>query len=325
MCVILRVQRYEKKPTHTYYYRENAYFCSCFLKMKCMSNMPPVTKNLLIINLLVFLATLALRGYDVSLSQYFGLHFAAASDFRIYQLVTYMFLHANIEHIFFNMFALWMFGRVMEQVFGSQRFLTYYLVCGIGAGLMQEIAQTIQYFVMDLHQYSGATVEAYLNSWTTVGASGAVYGILLSFGYMFPNQKMFIIPIPFPIKAKYFVAGYAAIELFSVMSRSNDGVAHMAHLGGMLFGWLLLVYWRKPRRNVLDELRQWWQQRQLKSQDNYNRNAGCGGFRSDEMEYNARRQARQQEIDRILQKVKQYGYGSLTEDEKRKLFDASKE
>ncbi len=290
-----------------------------------MSNMPPVTKNLLIINLLVFLATLALRSFGVDLTQYCGLHFAIAPDFRIYQLVTYMFLHANIEHIFFNMFALWMFGRVMEQVLGSQRFLTYYLVCGIGAGLMQEIAQTIQYYVMDLHQYSTAMVAAYLNRWTTVGASGAVYGILLSFGYMFPNQKMFIIPFPFPIKAKYFVAGYAAIELFSVMSRSNDGVAHMAHLGGMLFGWLLLVYWRKPRRNMLDELRQWWLQHKPKTQDNYNRNAGYGGFRSDEMEYNAHRQARQQEIDRILQKVKQYGYGSLTEDEKRKLFDASKE
>ncbi len=289
-----------------------------------MSNMPPVTKNLLIINLLVFLAILALRSYGVDLAQYFGLHFAVASDFRIYQLLTYMFLHANIEHIFFNMFALWMFGRVMEQVLGSQRFLTYYLVCGIGAGMMQEMAQTVQYFVMDLHLYPDASVAAYLNSWTTVGASGAVYGVLLSFGYMFPNQKMFIIPIPFPIKAKYFVAGYAAIELFSVMSRSNDGVAHMAHLGGMFFGWLLLVYWRKPRRNMLDELRQWWQQRQKKPQDNYNRNAGYGRF-NDEIDYNARRQARQQEVDRILQKVKHHGYGSLTEDEKRKLFDASKE
>lgn len=287
-----------------------------------MNNIPPITKNLLIINLLVFLATLAMRGYGIDLSHYFGLHFALAEDFRLFQLISYMFLHANFEHIFFNMFALWMFGRVMEQVMGSRRFLIYYLLCGIGAGVAQEIAQTIHYQTMDLGMYASEAVSSYLNAWTTVGASGAVYGVLLSFGYMFPDQKMFIIPIPFPIKAKYFVAGYAALEMLSIVARSNDGVAHMAHLGGMLFGWLLLRYWQKGNgSSILNKLGTFWQHRQKGS---YNRNERTGRF-TEEIDINARRQERQAEVDRILKKVKQYGYGSLSEEEKRKLFDASNE
>lgn len=292
--------------------------------------MPPVTKNLLIINLLVFLASLAVRGINMDFTGLFGLHFVLASQFQPWQLLTYMFLHANFEHIFFNMFALWMFGRVIEQVLGSRRFLIYYLICGMGAGVMQELAQTVSFYLSDISQYPMNLIAPYLNSWTTVGASGAVYGVLLAFGYIFPNERMFIIPIPFPIKAKYFVVGYALIELLSVVARSNDGVAHVAHLGGMLFGWMLLRRWKSHpydswTNEILGKLRARFrgEGRERKS-TRYERREHSGRF-TDEMDYNARKQARQAEVDRILAKVKQHGYGSLTEDEKRKLFDASNE
>ncbi len=218
--------------------------------------MPTVTKNLLIINVLVFLAGYVLKGYGVNLNDMFGLHFILASDFRIYQLFTYMFLHGGLEHIFFNMFAVWMFGRVLEHVWGPRRFLFYYIVCGVGAGLCQELVQYIDY-VVDLAPYSRVdmgggfiiSMGEYLNYMNTVGASGAVYGILLAFGMLFPNEQMFVFPIPVPIKAKYFVVGYAVIELLMGLTNQGGQIAHFAHLGGMLFGFLLLVYWRKKRNN----------------------------------------------------------------------------
>lgn len=220
-----------------------------------MSNMPTVTKNLLIVNVLAFFATYVLNGYGVNLNKLFGLHFFMASDFHFYQLFTYMFMHAGLEHIFFNMFAVWMFGRVLEQIWGAKRFLFYYIVCGIGAGLCQELVQYIEYMTT-LSQYDGVTISGvvwqmadYLNLWNTVGASGAVYGILLAYGVLFPNSEMFIFPLPFPIKAKYFVIGYAAIELGLGLLRPGDSVAHFAHLGGMLFGFLLIMHWRKKRND----------------------------------------------------------------------------
>lgn len=177
-----------------------------------------------------------------------------ASDFNIGQLVTYMFMHGGFTHIFFNMFALWMFGRVLEQVWGPKRFLIYYMVCGIGAGLIQELVQFIEYETI-LSNYDNVQtafgiipMEEYLNMMRTVGASGAIYGILLAFGMLFPNSQMFVFPLPFPIKAKFFVIFYAAIELFMGMS-ANDNVAHFAHLGGMLFGLILILYWRKKNGN----------------------------------------------------------------------------
>lgn len=184
-----------------------------------------------------------------------------------------MFMHGGFSHLFFNMFAVWMFGRILEQVWGPQRFLTYYLVCGIGAGLIQELVTGISYAtlqtgispeVMDTIQREGASIlqrgmnysdpilghlNATLNGFT-VGASGAVYGILLAFGMIFPNQEMYIFPLPVPIKAKYFVIGYALIELYSGLANNPaDNVAHFAHLGGMIFGFLLIIYWRKKNRN----------------------------------------------------------------------------
>ena len=282
--------------------------------------MPPITKNLLIINILMFVATYVLGRYGINLNSLLGLHFFMASDFRLHQIFTYLFMHGGFEHLFFNMFALWMFGRIIEQVMGPKRFLTYYMVCGIGAGLIQELVQYIHFLSLapELSGVSHEQLADALNMWNTVGASGSIYGILLAFGMSFPEDRLFIIPIPFPIKAKYFVVGYAVVELLSAMLRSNDGVAHMAHLGGMLFGLVLLLHWRHP-----GGLKKWWRRVVGKARKPKMKAYRGGGKFADEMDYNARRQAQQEEIDRILDKVKKRGYGSLTEEEKRKLFDAS--
>lgn len=203
----------------------------------------------------MFLGTLVAQNYGIDLAKYLGLHFFLAGDFNVAQLITYMFMHAGFTHLFFNMFAVWMFGRLLEQVWGPKRFLFYYLVCGIGAGLIQELVQYIHYeTVLSAYDsvstgYSVIPMKEYLNMMTTVGASGAVYAILLGFGMSFPNQPLFIFPLPFPIKAKYFVIGYAVIELYSgLANNAGDNVAHFAHLGGMIFGILLIMYWRKKNR-----------------------------------------------------------------------------
>ncbi len=283
-----------------------------------MWNMPPVTKNLLIINLLVFLAAWAFKTQGIDIAGIFGLHFFLASDFRLYQFLTYMFVHATLGHIFFNMFALWMFGRIIEQVLGVKRYIVFYIVCGIGAGLVQEAVQYADFVARGLTQYPLYLISGALNTWTTVGASGAIYGVLLAFGMIFPNERLFIIPIPIPIKAKYFVAGYAVIELLASIMRSSDGVAHVAHLGGMLFALVLLLWWRKPRGYWRSRWRKMFERKPRKPK----MRASAGGRFGDEMDYNARRKAQEEEIDRILEKVKKHGYGSLTEEEKRKLFDA---
>lgn len=237
-----------------------------------MNQLPTVTKNLLIVNVLCFFGAIVAQKYGMNLNNLGGIHFFLSPDFNVAQLVTYMFLHANLEHIFFNMFAVWMFGRTLEHVWGPKRFLIYYMVCGIGAGLVQELVATAQYLtltssmpaeVIDTVLREGSSVLQsgmnYVDSRmgelniainrSTVGASGAVYGILLAFGMLFPNSQMYVFPIPFPIKAKFFVIGYAVIELVLGMSQTADGVAHFAHLGGMIFGFLLILYWKKKRRN----------------------------------------------------------------------------
>lgn len=217
-------------------------------------NTPPVTKNLIIINAIFFLATFVATRYGIDLENLLGLHFFLASDFKLYQFFTYMFMHANFEHIFFNMFAVWMFGRILEQVWGGQRYLFFYIICGLGAGLTQEVVQYANYF-FSLSNYSDVNtglsiipMDQYLNMMTTVGASGAIYGILLAFGMLFPNERLFIFPLPVPIKAKYFVIGYAVLELI-LGFEGGDGIAHFAHLGGMLFGLILILYWRKKGKN----------------------------------------------------------------------------
>lgn len=232
-----------------------------------MNNIPTVTKNLLAINVLMFLALLVAEKQGVDLNSVLGLHLFASEGFQPYQLVTYMFMHASVTHLFFNMFALYMFGRTLEYMWGAKRFLVYYLVAGIGAALVQEAVGMVRYHEaldgmspldVELVLSRGfdalregknfvnpqlAHLNVVLNS-TTVGASGAIYAILLGFGMLFPEERMFVFPIPFPIKAKYFVMGYVVIELYLGVSGSADGVAHFAHLGGMLFGFILILFWR---------------------------------------------------------------------------------
>ena len=218
-----------------------------------MDNFPPVVKNILIINVLVYFGMIVAARYGIDLDKWLALHFVLADDFNAAQLFTYMFMHANFSHIFFNMFAVWMFGRILENVWGGKRFLFYYVVCGLGAGFVQEIVQLIHYYTV-LSDYDGVNMGSglvipmsqYLNFMTTVGASGAVFGILLAFGMMFPDERMFIFPIPFPVRAKWFVVGYAVLELvLGISNNAADNVAHFAHLGGMLFGFFILLYWKR--------------------------------------------------------------------------------
>lgn len=306
-----------------------------------MLKIPSVTKNLLVINFLAFIALLVGRQMSgIDLNDLLGLHFFMASNFELYQLLTYMFMHGGWEHIILNMFMLWMFGSVVERMWGGKRFLFYYIFCGIGAGVMQEIAQFFWvYFMLDgqqalgiaesfsvMHQLSGQ-----LNGLTTVGASGAIYALLLAFGMMFPNEKMFIIPIPVPIKAKWMVMGAIVVELFSAMAMSGDNIAHLAHLGGMIFGFFLIRYWRKHPGDGFDSsngmsffnnLKTKWEQRghnrHAENHSNFNRTG------NPDWDYNAGKQADQEETDRILDKIRKSGYDSLTKEEKQTLFDQSK-
>ena len=304
-----------------------------------MNNIPTMTKNLLVVNVLAFIATFVLERSGIDLTRLLGLHFFLASEFHIYQFITYMFLHGGFTHILFNMFALWMFGSVIERVWGPRKFLFYYICCGVGAGFTQELVQYITYSMEGIaaYQYVNAsgvqmTTDAYINLWTTIGASGAVYGILLAFGMIFPNERLFIIPFPFPIKAKWLIVGYIAIELFSAMSGPGDGVAHMAHLGGMLFGFLLIRYWQKHPdsstrfgrsrgQEFFDNLKRKYDERQ---NHQHMRAEHTDPRRETDEEYNARQRRNQEEIDAILDKIRKSGYDSLTKEEKKKLFDQSR-
>lgn len=232
--------------------------------------LPPVIKNLLIINVLFYLATLALyKAFNYDLVSFLGLHYPQSTNFGVWQIVSYMFMHSptSFGHILMNMFALWMFGNTLENVWGSKRFLNYYLITGIGAGIVQiivawirvssveagmaaeQIAIVLQEGAevisrgMNYQDPAMAELNAIINT-STVGASGAVFGILLAFGMMFPNSLIYVM-FAIPIKAKYFVMIYGAIELYSGFANNQgDNVAHFAHLGGMIFGFFVIKYWQ---------------------------------------------------------------------------------
>ncbi|MDR0686159.1 MAG: rhomboid family intramembrane serine protease [Dysgonamonadaceae bacterium] len=266
---------------------------------------PVITRNLLIINAIIW-ASCNLIG---NLYIYLALFNTGSGYFKIYQLVSYMFTHTEFSHLFFNMFALFMFGSAIETFWGQKRYLTYYMVTGVGAGL-------IQLFTMYLQ---GITVPI-----PTIGASGAVFGLLLAFGMLFPNTPMFLMFLPIPIKAKYMVAGYGLIEFFYGISGNNDNIAHFAHLGGMLFGIILILYWKKNNGyygssffSNLNPLKF------LKNKLPRSRNANTRRRETD-WDFNARKTAENREIDRILDKIKFSGYDSLSEDEKQKLFKSGK-
>lgn len=237
-------------------------------------SLPPVSKNLIYINLLIFIVSV-IGGpkWENLLTTYGGLHYFSSSLFYPWQILTYMFIQVNFSHFFFNMFALFMFGGLLERTFGSQRFLFYYISCGIGAALIQEGVYAIMLDKYDTlldpvtiaeiqHKGAGimrqgmnyveptlANYNILLNN-ATIGASGAIYGILLAFAMYFPNMPLYLFFIPVPIKAKWMVLGYAALELLLGLSnRAGDNVAHFAHLGGMLIGIVMILWWRKNDRN----------------------------------------------------------------------------
>lgn len=237
---------------------------------------PPVVKNLLIINVLFFLAGIVLQSRnDFDLNAYLGLYYPVSDNFKPVQLVTYMFLHGDIYHIFFNMFALYMFGRAIEMVWGSRRFFIFYFVTGIGAALVQFIIIYFQASQLQSQMSAeeinmvlseGSKILSEHKNWTDpevgglnllynipmVGASGAVFGLLLAFGMLFPNTELMLLFPPIPIKAKYFVILYGIAEFyFGIRNSAGDNVAHFAHLGGMLFGFILILMWRKNKFNRL--------------------------------------------------------------------------
>lgn len=268
--------------------------------------LPPVVKNLIIINGLFFLATIAtVNNPRIDLVNLLGLHYFAAEQFAPYQFITYMFMHSptNFMHIFFNMFALWMFGNALENIWGAKRFIIYYVITGIGAAIVHYVVFYLQispvleainafqdnpshehlktFLASDNFKIASYTIQDsfnifrneynnlindnphralqlgidfigqykidFLNAPVVIGASGAVFGILLAFGMMFPNAIIYLF-FAIPIKAKYFVILYGAIELFNGVRGTESNVAHFAHLGGMIFGYFVLIYWRRQKR-----------------------------------------------------------------------------
>ena len=235
---------------------------------------PPVTKNLIIINALIWLAMMVLPNrLGIDFVRYGGLHYITAPDFNVVQVISYMFMHSTqgIAHLFFNMFTLFMFGITLERVLGGKRFLFYYISCGIGAAIIQEltwammmnsyITENVEMVVANFAHANGMSMEqakSYIspvelmhlkqnieNALVTVGASGAIYGVLLAFGMLFPNRPLYLMFIPVPIKAKWMVLGYGLIELSLGLSSASGGIAHFAHLGGMIFGFFIILHWKR--------------------------------------------------------------------------------
>ena len=224
------------------------------------NELPVVVKNLLIINGLLFLATVSLSNLGIDLVKIFGLHQFQSNDFSPHQLITHIFMHGSFTHLFFNMFALWMFGKILENIWGEKRFLIYYMITGIGAAFIHLLISQYQIISISnqIPELVSIAIEGKYNPsiplskkltqliiTPTVGASGAVFGLLLAFGMLFPNALLYLY-FAIPIKAKYFVIGYGILELYAGISNNPaDNVAHFAHLGGMIFGYILIKYWKK--------------------------------------------------------------------------------
>jgi membrane associated rhomboid family serine protease len=236
--------------------------------------LPPVVKNIIFINVIMLLADFVSKSvFGTDLTMILGLYFPKSEHFKPLQIITHMFMHGGIWHLFFNMYALYIFGQVLEQVWGPKRFFIYYMVCGLGAALTHESVIYYQYIrlmnnispdhlqmVLDngsqyFNEGKVFTEEAMKNlqlmlNVPTVGASGAVFGILLAFGVLFPNTQLMLLFPPIPIRAKYFVLIYGLIELYLAVTQPGSNIAHAAHLGGMLFGYFLIRYWRKTTHTL---------------------------------------------------------------------------
>jgi membrane associated rhomboid family serine protease len=219
------------------------------------SVLPTIVKNLLIINGLVWLAQITIESKVFSIEDTFALHYFKSVFYKPWQMLTYMFLHSpgNFFHILFNMFALWMFGSTLENLWGPKRFLIFYLLCGIGAALVHMVALGYDVSKLaDLYNQGQISAETFYGNMNipTMGASGAVMGIFAAFAYTFPNSQMLILPIPFPIKAKWALLGLAAFDLIGGVSNQQSGIAHFAHLGGAAIGIILVIIWNKKNRNT---------------------------------------------------------------------------
>jgi membrane associated rhomboid family serine protease len=230
--------------------------------------MTPVVQNIIIANILMFIAFKVGGAFDINLNRILGLYFPKSDSFMPIQILSHMFMHANFMHIFFNMYALYIFGQALENVWGPKRFLIYYLVSGLGAALVYESVIAFEYHNLAKlispealqtvikegisGEYANVAMQSLqiLLNMPVLGASGAVFGILLAFGVLFPNTQLMLLFPPIPIKAKYFVLIYGAIELYLAFSQPGSTIAHTAHLGGMLFGYLLIVYWRKTTKTL---------------------------------------------------------------------------
>jgi membrane associated rhomboid family serine protease len=236
--------------------------------------MPPVVKNIIFLNIIMLLAYYAAGSvFNIDLNRLLGVYFIKSDLFRPFQIVSHMFMHGGITHLFFNMFALYMFGQVLEQVWGPKRFLIYYFVTGLGAIVIHQSVLYFEYVnimklinpeqlqeVLDnglnIVNMQGGLVDqetAALLSLLytpTVGASGAVFGVLLAFGVLFPNTQLMLLFPPVPIRAKYFVMIYGGIELYLAFTQPGSTIAHAAHLGGMIFGYILIRIWRKTSKTL---------------------------------------------------------------------------
>ena len=214
-----------------------------------LGSMPPVVKNLLLINVIMYVITMITGNF---MYENFALFYFKSPFFKPFQLVTHMFMHGGFTHIFFNMYTLFIFGGVLERVWGSQKFLLYYFVTGIGAALLHlgVMYLQLQVYIADVNAgdfMARANIQALLST-PTVGASGAIYGLLLAYGMLFPNNVMQLIFPPVALKAKWFVLIFGALELLLGLSGRGGNVAHFAHLGGMIFGFFLILYWKKNNR-----------------------------------------------------------------------------
>jgi membrane associated rhomboid family serine protease len=276
---------------------------------------PPVIKYLLGVNLAVFFATLFLGLFTIQgvpltdvIFSIFPLY-PLGNGFQVWQLFTYMFMHGSFMHLLFNMFALWMFGMELENDWGSKKFLTYYIICGLGGALSN-------LFVGPLFSGVGPTV----------GASGAVYGILLAFGMLYPDRPIFLYFL-FPIRARYFIILYMLLEIYAGVSATADGVAHFAHLGGAAVG-LLMILWDQKKIPFQDVLtRSYDRYVPTEKVGEYTSTTASGGKVYDAKYYNIRETSpriNQARIDEILDKISQSGYDSLSEEEKKTLFEASR-
>jgi membrane associated rhomboid family serine protease len=237
-------------------------------------SIPPVVKNIIMLNVLMLLVYYgADKVFGIDLNSILGIYFPKSEQFMPVQIVTHMFMHGGFWHIFFNMYALYIFGQILENTWGPKRFFIYYMICGIGAALTHETVIAFQYAHLAnslspenlqmvlkegttlFKQGQGFTdpdmlkLQMLLNT-PTVGASGAIFGVLLAFGVLFPNTQLLLLIPPMPIKAKYLVLGYGAIELYLALTQPGSNIAHAAHLGGMLFGYILIKYWRKTTNTL---------------------------------------------------------------------------